>query len=83
MLVDFVPRAEKVKKQAFRAHDKDIKDAWYLAIVATDPDHEGRGLSAAFIIDCSLSCRMRVRLHLHDGQRTVQNYRLSSYSPGG
>ena len=44
MLMDFIPRTDKVKKDAFRARGMELKDAWYLGMVATDPDHEGRGV---------------------------------------
>ncbi|KZV77435.1 hypothetical protein PENSPDRAFT_858 [Peniophora sp. CONT] len=49
MLLDFIPRTDKVKKAAFQARGKEIKNAWYLAVVATDPDHEGHGYTSMMV----------------------------------
>ena len=46
---DFVPRTEKVTKGAFKENGKAYKDAWYLGIVSTDPDFEGRGTYRAYV----------------------------------
>ncbi|VDB86618.1 unnamed protein product [Peniophora sp. CBMAI 1063] len=43
MVLEFVPQVEKVEKQAFSTRGKNMKDAWHLGIVSTDPDHEGHG----------------------------------------
>lgn len=44
MVLEFVPQTEKIEKQAFKARGKELKDAWHLGIVSTDPDHEGHGM---------------------------------------
>ena len=44
MFKEFLPRIEESKRQAFLARGKKLEDAWYLGILATDPDHEGHGM---------------------------------------
>jgi hypothetical protein len=43
IFLDFIPAIEKVNKQAFAAKSLNEAESWYLCIVATDPDYEGRG----------------------------------------
>ena len=50
-LIEFLPRIEKVEKQAFRKRGGRPKDAWHLGIVATDPDHEGHGQYLSYLRD--------------------------------
>ncbi|VDB84631.1 unnamed protein product [Peniophora sp. CBMAI 1063] len=49
MILEFSPRIEKAKKQAFGARGTNMKDAWYLGIAATDPDYEGHGYASLII----------------------------------
>ncbi|KZV74861.1 hypothetical protein PENSPDRAFT_748964 [Peniophora sp. CONT] len=49
MLLDFLPRTEKVTKQALRTRGLGLKDAWYLGIVSTDPEYEGLGYTSMML----------------------------------
>jgi len=47
--LEFTPRTEQVKKRTFASKGEDVNNAWYLVIVATDPDHEGHGYASMMI----------------------------------
>ncbi|KZV69029.1 hypothetical protein PENSPDRAFT_652717 [Peniophora sp. CONT] len=49
VILDYLPRTHKVTEQALQARGMELKDTWYLGIVATDPDYEGRGYTSMMV----------------------------------
>ena len=81
LLVEFLPRIEDAKKRALQARGMDMKDAWYLAILATDPDYEGRGQS---LISCPSAQPFTLhRVCLIAGEGAVQGYWVNAHPPRG